>query len=50
MRQIPIYDKELFMKMQVYEWMFSSLDMLEPPENDPKYEPLSLGTWESKIK
>ena len=46
MRLLPVYDKVLFLRVQVYDWLFSVLEMLEPTD----LEPMPIGTWEGKIK
>lgn len=47
MRQLPVYDKGLFLKVLVYDWLFSTLDMLEETNEDGL---LSIGSWDSKLK
>lgn len=44
MKSLPVYDKQLFIKMQVFEWLFQSLDLLEGKEK------LSLGQWDAKLR
>jgi hypothetical protein len=33
--------------MQIYDWLFSSIDMLESQKE--KEEPLSIGSWDAKL-
>ena len=47
MKKIPVYDKESFVKVQVFDWLFTILDMIKTKD---KEEPKSIGTWESKVK
>jgi hypothetical protein len=42
----PMYDKELTVKIQTLEWLYSASDMLQSKEG----EPLSVGTWDAKLK
>jgi hypothetical protein len=41
----PVYEKELHIKIATIDWLYSSSDMLTS-----KGEPLSIGTWDAKIK
>ena len=41
----PVYEKELHIKIATIEWLYSASDMLQA-----KGEPLSIGTWDAKIK
>ena len=47
MKKIPVYDKESFVKVQVFDWLFAILDMIKPKESE---EPKSIGTWETKMR
>ena len=42
-----MYDKEMVIKMQVFDWLYSASDMLNPLN---KQEQHSLGSWDVKIK
>lgn len=35
------------MRMEIFEWVYSSIDILERKPND---EPLSIGSWDAQIK
>jgi hypothetical protein len=47
MRKIPVYDRDIFVKVQIFDWFFSVLDMFNSKEGE---EPKSVGTWEAKLK
>jgi hypothetical protein len=44
---LPVFEKDLSMRCSIYEWLYSSSDMLS---NGPEAEVLSIGSWDSKIK
>lgn len=44
---LPVFERDLSMRCSIYEWMYSSSDMLS---NGPETEVLSIGSWDSKIK
>ena len=47
LNSLPVFERDLSMRCSIYEWMYSSSDMLS---NGPEAEIISIGSWDSKIK
>lgn len=47
MKNIPVYDKDIFRSINGFEWYFKASSMLD---DQSQKEPLSLGVWVSMIK
>jgi hypothetical protein len=54
MKRLPLYDKELYIRMQVFEWLFSADDLLNNrginDGEEQNKENLNISKWERKIK
>jgi hypothetical protein len=54
MKRLPLYDKELYIRMQVFEWLFSADDLLNNrginDGEEQNKEKLNISKWEKKIK
>ena len=47
MSKLPVYDKDIFMKIQAYDWVFSVYQLLDTKDEGPLP---TIGQWESVVK
>jgi len=47
---MPLYDRELATKFQVFDWLYSSVDILNQKHEEGKDDQLTIGSWDAKIK
>jgi hypothetical protein len=47
MSNLPLYDKEIFLRMKVFEWLFHCDEILTKNCNDP--EAMNIQGWEAKL-
>jgi hypothetical protein len=50
MRSLPLYEKDLYVRVQVFDWIYNADDLLNDRVISENGERFQITSWENKIK